>query len=150
MKTLHFDVFIQASREKVWNSIVHEEPYRVWTAPFHEGSTFEGGWNTGDKIKFIAPEEDGSRSGMISEIAESRFPEFISIRHLGMLYNGVEDTSSEEVKKWAPSYENYTLTEENGFTHFQVALDSSEEYVEMFNEMWPKALEKLKEVAEKM
>lgn len=47
---------------------------------------------------------------MTSEIAESRKPEFISIKHLGVVLAGKEDTTSEEAKKWAPAYENYTLT----------------------------------------
>ncbi len=45
-------------------------------------------------------------------------------------------------------YENYTLTDVDGKTQLEVDLDSEEEYADMFDEMWPKALEKLKELAE--
>jgi hypothetical protein len=50
--------------------------------------------------------EKGEKEGIISEIAESRKNSFISIRHLGNILNGKEDPTSEEVRKWAPAYEN--------------------------------------------
>lgn len=69
-----------------------------WTAAFCPDSYYEGGWNKGDKIRFIGEGENGEKGGMISEIAESRIHSFISIRHLGYFKNGVEDTTSEEVR----------------------------------------------------
>jgi len=50
----------------------------------------------GDSIKFIAVNNDGKTEGMISEIDESRYPEFISIKHIGYILNGVEDTQATE------------------------------------------------------
>jgi hypothetical protein len=43
--------------------------------------------------------EKGEKEGMASEIAESRKNSFISIRHLGNILSGKEDTTNEEVKK---------------------------------------------------
>lgn len=43
---------------------------------------------------------------MISEIAESRADEFISIRHLGFITNGIEVTRGEPIRAWALAYEN--------------------------------------------
>jgi uncharacterized protein YndB with AHSA1/START domain len=148
MKNLKLDILIDASRETVWDSVVHPAKYRQWTTAFTEGSYFEGGWNKGDKILFLANREN-KISGMLSEIAESRFPEYISIRHLGQITNGVADTESEEVKKWAPMYENYILekADENS-TRFCVEMDLPDEFYEMFLEMWPKALILLKKVSE--
>jgi hypothetical protein len=37
---------------------------------------------------------------MVAEIAENRRNEFISIRHLGFIANGIVDTTSEVVKAW--------------------------------------------------
>jgi hypothetical protein len=149
MKKLKLDIEINASREKVWDAIVNDEKYRQWTAAFMEGSFFEGGWNKGDAIRFLAI-VDGKKGGMVAEIAESIYPEFISIRHLGEIQNGVDDTTSEKVKAWTPAYENYTLKKlGKDKTLFIVEVDSAEEYYEMFMEMWPKALKNLKEVSEK-
>jgi len=97
----------------------------------------------------LALNEKGEKMGMVSGIAESRKYSFISIRHLGNILGGVEDTTSDAVKKWTPAYENYTLTQMGKITKFEVDLDSEEEYADMFKEMWVKALEKLKAIAEK-
>jgi hypothetical protein len=86
---------------------------------------------------------------MTSEIAESQKYSFISIRHLGYILDGKEDTSSDEIKKWAPAYENYSFRKSGNATLFIVDVDVEENYVEMFTEMWPKALKLLKNVAEK-
>ena len=89
------------------------------------------------------------KEGMVSEIAESIYPNYISIKHLGYIVNDIDDTTSEEIRKWAPAFENYTLEElEQKKTLFKLDMDATEEYYDMFLEMWPKALTKLKEVSE--
>ncbi len=102
----------------------------------------------GSKIQFLGRDKDGNESGMSAEIAESRRPEFISIRHLGMVNNGVEDLSSDAVKAWSPSYENYTLEQTSDGTRFVVDMNVPAEHKGMFEKMWPDALKKLKELAE--
>jgi hypothetical protein len=144
MKNINLDIEINASREQVWDAIIDKKKYSLWTSTFEETSHFEGGWNKGDTIKFLAFNKDGQLMGMISEIAENKFPEFISIRHLGNILNGIVDTTSDEVKKWAPSYENYTFEKlgENK-TLFKLEMETIDEYYEMFLKMWPNALTRL-------
>jgi hypothetical protein len=150
MQTLHFSTHIKASPEKVWKTMLDNATYRIWTAPFHEGSYFKGDWSEGSKILFLGPGENGeAEGGMVSMIETNRPYEFISIKHLGMIKNGIEDTTSEEAKKWTPAHENYTFTEKDGGTDLSIDMDSNEEYKEMFEGVWPKALAKLKELAEK-
>lgn len=127
-----------------------EETYKKWTDVFMAGSYYEGDWNEGSKMLFLAPDESGKMGGMVSRIKENRKYEYVSIEHLGMVQNGIEDTSSDDVKKWAGTLENYTFKENNGTTEVLVDLDSNEEYKEMFEEMWQKALLKLKKLAEKV
>ena len=149
MRKMHFEISINTKPEKIWDAIVDDKKYREWTSPFQKGSYFEGGWNKGDKIQFLTLNEKGEKEGMASEIAESRKNSFISIRHLGNILNGKEDTTSEEVRKWAPAYENYTLSQLGEKTKFEVDADADETFYNMFKDVWPKALEKLKEVAER-
>ncbi len=61
----------------------------------------------------------------------------------------MEDTTSDRVKQWAGSREDYTLKTVNGQTELAVDMDLNEEYAEMFKEIWPKALVKVKEIAER-
>lgn len=150
MNKLHFKIEINAQKEKVWNTMLEDKTYRIWTEPFNPGSYYKGDWSKGSKILFLGPDpETGKEGGMVSRIAENKLYEFISIEHLGIINDGIEDTTSEEVKKWTPAFENYTFKEKNGATEVIVQMDINDEYKEMFEGMWPKALQKLKELAEK-
>lgn len=140
-----YKISINAPREKVWNILWDDTTYREWTAAFHPDSYAVSNWNEGDKILFLG----GEGNGMVSRIAQKRPNEYMSFEHLGEIKDGVEDTTSERVKLWAGSYENYTLNDNNGNTDLIIDIDLSGEFVEMFNEMWPKALAKVKEIAER-
>lgn len=130
--------------------MLDDKPYREWTAAFNEGSYYKGSWEKGSKILFLGPDpKTGKEGGMSSRIAENKPYEFISIKHVGLVSDGVEDTTSEEAKKWAPAYENYTLTQKDGSTEVLVDLDVDERYAEMFEKMWPDGLKSLKEIAER-
>jgi len=150
MQKLKVSIEINAPKEKVWNTMLDDKTYRMWTTPFNEGSYYKGDWSKGSKIIFLGPDpETGKEGGMVSRIAENKLYEFISIEHLGIIKDGVEDTTSEDVKKWTPAFENYTFQEKNGTTEVLVEMDINDEYKEMFEGMWPKALQVLKEIAEK-
>ena len=149
MQKLHFSTHINAPREKVWNLMLEDATYREWTRAFGENNYFKGDWNKGSKIQFVGVDtETGAEMGMTSRIAENRLHEFVSIEHLGIVANGVEDTTSEEARKWSPAFENYTFIEKDGGTEVQVDLDVLEEYAGMFNAMWPDALQRLKTLCE--
>lgn len=150
MQKIHFSILISAPREKVWDTMLSEVTYPQWTTAFNPGSYFKGSWEEGSKILFLGPNPDGTgEGGMVSRIKENRPHEFISIEHLGMVNNGVEDTTSEQAMKWAPAFENYTFAEKDGGTEVLVDMDIVDEYKTMFDEMWPNALRLLKELAEK-
>lgn len=148
MEKLHFSIVINAPKEKVWHTMLDDEPYREWTAAFNEGSYYEGSWEKGSKILFLGPDPTtGKLGGMVSRIAGNRPYEFISIEHLCLVHDGIEDTDSAEAKKWAPAFENYTFKEVDGGTEILVDLETDESMAEEFSKMWPAALEKLKEIA---
>lgn len=149
MDKLHFSIVINAPKAKVWHTMLDDATYRVWTEAFTPGSHYVGNWSKGSKILFLGPNKKGGMSGMVSRIKENRLHEFISIEHLGEVHDGKEDTTSEAVKAWAGALENYTFNETGGTTEVLVDLDTAEEFTEMFQNMWPKALQKLKELAEK-
>lgn len=149
MKKINLSVEINAPREAVWEAIVNDAKYRKWTTAFTEGSFFEGGWNKGDTIRFLMINKEGEKEGMIAEIAESIYPEYISIKHLGYIAKGVDDTTSDEVKSWTPAFENYFLESVGPRkTLFKVEADVTDEYYPMFMDLWPKALDLLKKVSE--
>lgn len=139
-----FITSINAPREKVWDILWDDKSYREWTSVFSEGSRVETSWEEGSKVLFL----DGKGSGMVSRIAKNKAPEFMSFEHLGEVKDGIEDTTSEKVKNWSGAFENYTLRETNGNTTLEVDLDISDDFKEYFTETFPKALKKVKELAE--
>lgn len=145
MEKQEFRISIDAPREKIWNILWGEATYPVWTSAFAEGSRAETDWKKGSRAIF----HDGKNNGMISSIADNRPNEYMSIKHLGTIKNGVEDMDSEETKQWAGALENYTLKNNQGKTELIVDMDISGQYKDYFLKTWPKALDKVKELAEK-
>jgi len=152
MEKLHYSIVINAPKEKVWKTMLNKDSYEKWTDVFMPGSSYVGDWTEGSKILFIAPDGTGKVSGMVSRIKENRQYEHISIESVGVVFNGEEDTSSQEAKKWAGSLENYTFNDVDGKTELQVDLtsdmDVNPEMLEMSEKSWPKALSKIKKLAE--
>lgn len=151
MKKLQFKISINAAAAKVFNlmlGIDNKSTYEEWTALFNPTSTYEGSWDKGSKMIFIGVDENGEKGGMVSEIAEHIPNRFISIRHYGLLQNNEEITSGPEVEKWANGQENYTYEENNGITAVTVDLDTTDDFEDYFNDAYPKALNKLKEICE--
>ena len=149
MQKLRRTIFINAPRKRVWDVMLSDATYRQWTSAFNAGSYFKGDWSKGSKILFLGPNPDGSgEGGMVSRIRENKPHEYISIEHLGIVKNGVEDTESAEAKKWAPAYENYSFTEKNGGTELTVDMDIEEKEKQTFETMWSDALSRLKKIAE--
>lgn len=144
MKKLRYSARIGARPEAVWNAMLGPEGYRDWASAFAEGTCYEGSFDEGERILFLTP----GGEGMVARIAVSRPPEYVSIEHLGMIRDGVEDTTSEAVRAWAPAYENYSLREVDGATEVHVELDSAPEWEEFMNRAWPKALARLKALCE--
>lgn len=152
MKKLQFTKEISASAQKVYEAMLglnDKSTYEHWTSAFNPTSTYEGSWNKGSKIHFVGTDEKGKKGGMVSEIVEHRPAEFVSIRHYGFLDGDTEVTTGEQVEKWAGGHENYGFRETNGITTVTVDMDTTDEYLDYFNNTYPNALNKLKEIAEK-
>ena len=151
MKKIEFKEHIKASPKIVYETMLGLDDittYEQWTAKFNPTSTYEGSWKKGEKMYFTGTDENGKRGGMISEIAENKPYEFVSIRHYGILDGDNEITSGEQVDNWAGSLENYSFQESNGITTVKVEMDTMDDYIDYFKESWPKALNILKKIAE--
>ena len=130
--------------ELLWELVVDPDHYRFWAESFSEGSTFYGEWTKGSKIRFVGEDENGLENGMISEIAESRWPEFISIKHVGLVMGGVDDYDSPTAREWTPALENYTFTsKEDGTCTFEVEQDVPEEEAEEFKANWENSFDRM-------
>jgi len=153
MEKLHFSIVIDAPKEKVWEVMFREETYPLWTDVFMPGSHAVGDWSKGSKILFLAPDESGKMSGTVFRVKENKPYEFVSIENIGMVKDEKEDITSKEATVYAGALENYTFKDINGETEVLVDLspimELPDDYKEIYQDMWHKALKKLKELVEK-
>lgn len=140
MKTISFEIKINASKEKIWDALWEDRNYRYWTSVFSEGSHAVSNWKEGSRILFL----NGKGQGMYSVIEENRPYETMLFRHLGEIDNGIEQKPYDK-----QSTEGYTLSESDGQTHLKVELVVEEEWEDYFFGQFPPALERVKELAEK-
>lgn len=143
-RRLQFTIDIAASPSRVYAVMLDQHGFRDWASAFAEGSYFEGSWRAGDRIRFLTPSGDG----LVAEIAENRPHDVVSIRHLGQIVRGVEDTDSASVRAWAPAYENYTFLATAQGTRLVVDQDASADFEPFLRHTWPLALQRLKALCE--
>lgn len=145
MTNLHYSIQINAPRSKVWEVMLGAATYREWTMVFMPGSYYQGDWSEGSKMLFLGPDPDGGKEGGMSAVVkENRPEEFISLEYHAEIRDGVE------VPMAGNGFENYALEDKDGGTEVSVdLLNLPDEYADMFNDSWPKAIETLKELAEK-
>lgn len=140
MEKIEFKTSINATAEKVWNVLFGVKTYPQWTAVFAEGSQVETNWQKGSKALF----HDGTGNGMVALIRENIPNQYMSVKHIGEIKDG-----KEELHNWGESLENYTLDEKDGKTELLIDMDITEKWLDYFQKVWPKALDKVKEIAEK-
>lgn len=145
MKKITFSIDIKAPKEKVWYSLWDDENYENWTSAFSEGSHAVSDWNEGSKIYFLGP---GSGGGMSSKISIKKPFDTMSFTHLGEIKEYKEIPNTAETESWSGSEERYDLTEKDGVTTVTLTMDVVEKFADYFNDVFPKALQKLKEIAE--
>jgi uncharacterized protein YndB with AHSA1/START domain len=148
METLHFETTIAAPVEKVYTTMLDAQGYSKWTAEFCPTSFYKGSWEKGSKMLFIGANHEGKQEGMVSRVKENLRNQFVSVEHLGIVDGENEITSGPAVDGWAGALENYSFREEGGQTIVSVDMDANEQFKTYFEEAWPKALRKLKEICE--
>ncbi len=148
LQKLIFSVDIKAPVALVTDKMLGEAGFKQWTSVFNPASHYVGSWEKGSSIHFLGCDEKGNTGGMISVIRENIPNRFVSIEHIGMIENGESILSGPKVEPWAGAHENYEYTEKDGITTVKVSVDIGSGFDDYFNETYPKALEKLKEICE--
>ena len=141
MERLHFTTDIDAPRSRVWAVLWDDRTYRDWTSVFAEGSHAVSDWQQGSPIRFLGP---GGSGGMLAIIDEKVPEERMVFRHVTEIKDGQEQPPA----AWSGALETYTLTADGRGTRLVAELDAEESHAESFREMFPRALARVKALAE--
>lgn len=144
MKEVQFTIEINASKDIVWATLWEDSTFRDWANIIDEGTYIKGVMKEGNEIQFIS---SVNGYGVTSRIEKLNPNEFVMIRHSA---DTKESGQLEREKEWTGGRESYTLTEEKGVTTLIVKFDVPLEQEETFNIRFPRALERIKILAEKI
>lgn len=144
MKKIQFSIEINAAKARVWETLWEDITFRDWANIIDEGTYMKGVMKEGNEIQFIS-----SVSGYgVTDLVEKLNPnDFVLFRHGA---DTKESGQQEREKEWTGGTESYSLAEKNGVTTLIVKTDVPKEQEETFNIRFPRALERLKMLAEKI
>jgi len=143
MKELQFSIKINAPKEKVWNTLWDDTTFRDWANIIDEGTYMKGVLKEGNKIQFISSVNGYGVTSLVEKLVQN---ELVVFRHMA----DTKDSGEQKREKdWTGGTESHSLTEVNGITTLTVEFDVPTEMEEIFIVRFPKALERIKALAEK-
>ena len=143
MTDLEFSISIEAPAARVWHCMFDPLTYRDWTSAFAEGSTFEGSWQAGHRLRFLDPRG----FGMEAVVDENRLHEVMALRLVGEIQDGKPLAASRLHRE--PARERYVFnTTPAGGTLLVVHLQGWDGFLDFLQATWPLALQRLKTLAE--
>lgn len=142
MKTMEYSIEINASRNRVWETLWGDATFRDWSGIIDEGTYMKGEMKEGNEVEFISAENG---YGVTSLVVKLQPEEFVSFRHRADTKENGQQTRE---KEWTGGVESYHLTENNGKIILTVNTDVPKEQEALFNERFPKALMRIKALAE--
>lgn len=140
---MQFLVEIQAAKEKVWDTLWQDETFRQWAGIIDPGTHLVGELKEGNEVQFIS----GNGYGVTSLVEKLTPGEFLLLRHHA---DTQDEGKREREKEWTGGQESYRLAEKDGITTLTAAFDVPPELEEYFKVNYPKALERVKVLAESM
>ena len=143
MQKQQFSIEIKATRERIWNILWEDKALRDWGNIIDEGLYMVGEMKEGNVVQFIS-----SVSGYgVTSLIEKLIPnEFASFRQMADTKDGGKQ---EREKEWTGGTESYSLVGKNNITILRVNIDVPLGLEEIFMVRFPKALERVKFLAEK-
>jgi hypothetical protein len=142
MQKQQFSIEIKAPRERVWNTLWEDKTFRIWGSIIDEGLYMVGEIGEGNKVQFIS-----SVSGYgVTSLVEKLVPkEYLLFRQMA---DTIDSGERGREKEWTGGTESYWLAENDGVTTLTLDIDVPPGQEETFKNRFPKALERVKTLAE--
>jgi uncharacterized protein YndB with AHSA1/START domain len=143
MKEMQFSIEINATKEKVWDTLWQDETFREWASIIDPETYMVGDLKEGNEVQFIS---SASGYGVTSLVEKLVAGEFLLLRHRA---DTQEDGKREREKEWTGGEESYSLAEKHGTTTLTVTFGVPPELEEYFKVNYPKALKRVQVLAER-
>lgn len=142
MKELSCSTAIKAVPEKVWKTLWHDATFREWAGIIDEGTYLRGHLEEGNEVEFIS-----AASGYgVTSVVEKFTPNALAFfRHKS---DTQESGSKARDNEWTGMWERYELHEQDGRTTLTLTTQVPQEQIETFKDRLPKALARIKKLAE--
>ena len=139
---MQFSIQIEAPSEKVWQTLWEDKTFRDWGSIIDDGQYMVGELAEGNEVQFISSEGLG-----VTSFVEKLIPhEYIAFKQVA---DTMDSGKQEREKEWTGGKESFELAATNGITNLTVNIDIPPGLEEIFQDRFPKALERVKILAEK-
>jgi hypothetical protein len=142
MKELTYSIEVMATREKVWKTLWDETTFRDWAGIIDEGTYIKGVLKEGNDVEFIS---SVNGYGVTSFVEKFTLNELAFFRHKA---DTQESGAKSRDNEWTGTSERYELREKNGRTALTLTTQVPPEQEQTFEDRLPKALARIKELAE--
>lgn len=141
MRRMQFLVEINAPKEKVWSTLWQDKTFREWAGIIDPGTHMVGDLKENYEVQFIS----ANGYGVTSLVQKLTPDEFLQLRHLS---DTQDEGKKERAQEWTGGTESYSLSEQNDTTTLTAAFGVPEDMEEYFKVNYPKALQRVKMLAE--
>jgi len=142
MKEQVYKIIINKPREVVWFTLWDDQSFRDWASFIDEGTYIKGEMKEGNEIQFISSVNGYGVTSLVTKLIPN---EYVLFKHASDTQNIGTETRDNQ---WTGGSESYSLIEIEGQTVLTIKSEIPEELIEIFNERLPKALQRIKELAE--
>ncbi len=141
MNLQHFEIDIHASKERVWDVLWNDKTLKLWAGIVDPGTHMVGELSEGHTVEFIS----GGGYGVTSLVVKLVPNEYVLMHHSQDTQDGGKNNRGDQ---WTGGKESYTVTENDGLTTLLLNLDVPDELDGVMSSVYPKALDKIKELSE--
>lgn len=142
MKHMTFSIGIRAAKETVWDTLWRDETFREWADFIDPGTYMVGELKEGNEVQFISSVNGYGVTSLVEKLVPG---ELLLLKHRA---DTQESGQRERADEWTGGEERYELTEKDGVTTLTTAFGVPPEMEEYFATAYPKALDRVKTLAE--
>lgn len=138
MTKLHYEVTLNNNVEYVFKKLFNKQIFKQWTQVFNPTSDYSGFFGLGEEILF----HDADGNGMLTLISKYEVNKIIEFTYIASFNNG-----HKTLFETTENYERYTFSSnEDNTVILDIDLNIPDDYVEMFEAMWPIAINYIQEL----